>query len=100
MGGLMDFYKQHRRLFLAQKHQNTRQTERFKDMVIVKFLGYCESQSIFHNGGIKKRTAAGFFRSRDVISLSKETKRKYFLVLREFYSRNKKIYLKKEDCGL
>lgn len=100
MGKLTDFYKQHRRLFLAQKHQNTKQTERFKDMVMVKFLGYCESQNIFHNDGIKKRTAADFFRSRDVTNLSDETKRKYFLVLREFYGRNKKINLKKEDCGL
>ena len=100
MGKLTDFYKQHRRLFLAQKHQNTKQTERFRNMVMVKFLGYCESQKIFHNDGIKKRTAAGFFHSRDVISLSAETKRKYFLVLREFYGRNKKLGIRKEDCGL
>ena len=100
MGRLIEFYKQHRRLFLTRKHQNTRQTERFRDMVMVKFFGFCESRKIFHTGGGKKGTASDFFHSQDVISLSDETKRKYFLLLREFYERNKKIDLKKGDCGL
>lgn len=100
MGSLIEFYKHHQRLFLSQKHQNTGQQERFRDMVMLKFVGFCESQKIFHTGGIKKRTASDFFRSQDIISLSDETRRKYFLVLREFFSRNKKIKLKKGDCGL
>ena len=100
MGKLIEFYNGHRRLFLSQKHQNTRQTERFRGMVILKFLEYCEFQKIFHTAGITKRTALDFFLSQDMSNKSDETKRKYFLVLREFYSRNKKIELQKEDCGL
>jgi hypothetical protein len=50
--------------------------------------------------GITKRTAFDFFGSQDVLNKSSETRRKYFLVVREFYQRNKKIELKKEDCGL
>jgi hypothetical protein len=52
---LTEFYKQHRRLFLAQKHQNTRQTEKFKNAVMLKFLEYCESQKIFHTAEINKK---------------------------------------------
>ena len=100
MGKLIEFYNGHRRLFLRQKHQNTRQTERFRGMVILKFLEYCEFQKIFHTAGITKRTALDFFLSQDMSNKSEETKRKYFLVLREFYSRNKKIELQKEDCRL
>ena len=100
MGKLIEFYKQHRRLFLRQKHQNTRHTEGFRDMVLLKFFEYCEAQKIFHTAGITKRTVLDFFLSQDISNKSDETKRKYFLVLREFYSRNKKIELKKGDCGL
>ena len=100
MGKLIEFYKRHRRLFLRQKHQNTRQQERFRDTVMLKFFCYCESQKIFHTLGITKRTALDFFLSQDMSNKSDETKRKYFLVLREFYSRNKKIELQKEDCRL
>ena len=100
MAKLVEFYMQHKRLFCAQKHQNTSKTEKSKNTVLVKFLSYCEAQKIFHTAGITKRTALDFFLSQDMPNKSEETKRKYFLVLREFYSRNKKIELKKGDCGL
>lgn len=100
MGKLIEFYNGHRRLFWSQKHQNTRQQERFRNTVMLKFFCYCESQKIFHTLGITKRTAFDFFGSQDVLNKSSETRRKYFLVVREFYQRNKKIELKKEDCGL
>ena len=100
MGSLTEYYKQHRRLFLSQKHQNTSQTEKFRDMVILKFFQYCESRKIFHTTMITKKTAFNFFGSQDVLNKSSETKRKYFLIIREFYGRYKKIELKKEDVKL
>ena len=101
MGKLIDFYKQHRRLFLSQKHQNTRQTERFRDMVVITFLAYCESKNVFHTDGIrKKQIAIDFFNSGEMSNKSYESRRKYFLIIREFYRRYKKIELKKEDVKL
>jgi hypothetical protein len=49
---------------------------------------------------ITKKTAFNFFGSQDVLNKSSETKRKYFLIIREFYGRYKKIELKKEDVKL
>ena len=96
MGKLIEFYKQHRRLFLRQKHQNTSQTEKFRDAVIIKFLLYCESKNIHHTDGIRlKRIAQEFFCTKEMFNKSAETRRKYFLVLREFYKRFFKIELKR-----
>ncbi|MCL4322473.1 MAG: hypothetical protein M0016_01270 [Deltaproteobacteria bacterium] len=95
---LTEFYKQHRRLFIAQKHQNTRQTEKFKDAVMLKFLEYCESKGIFHTDGIrKKRIIIDFFNMPEMPSKSHETRRKYFLVIAEFYKRHFKVKLIKEE---
>ena len=88
MGKLTDFYKQHRRLFLAQKHQNIRQTERFKDMAAVKFLSYCESKNVFHTDGLRrKELVTDFFNGGEMVNKSPESRRKYFLVIRELYER-------------
>jgi hypothetical protein len=87
MGKLTEFYKQHRRLFIAQKHQNTRQTEKFKDMVLLRFFEYCESENIFHTGGISKKTAERFFNTLEIKRLSDETKRKYLLVINSMFKR-------------
>ncbi|MHB8231886.1 MAG: hypothetical protein ACYDDB_03170 [bacterium] len=98
MGKLMEFYKQHRRLFIAQKHQNTRQTEKFKDMVMLKFLEYCESKGIFHTDGIhKKKIIIDFFNTGEMLNKSNETRRKYFLVIAEFYKKHFKVKLIKEE---
>ncbi|MHB1661112.1 MAG: hypothetical protein ACYCTD_03320 [bacterium] len=93
----MEFYKQHRRLFIVQKHQNTRQTEKFKDAVMLKFLEYCESQKIFHTAGINKKVITEFFNATEILGKSHETRRKYFLVIAEFYKRHFKIKLIKEE---
>ena len=74
MGKLIEFYNGHRRLFWSQKHQNTRQQERFRNTVMLKFFCYCESQKIFHTAGITKRTALDFFLSQDMPNKSEETK--------------------------
>ena len=97
MGRLIEFYRQHRRLFMAQKHQNLKQTERFKDAVILKFLGFCEDRKIFHTKGIKREIAIDFFNSLEIVAKSNETRRKYFLVIREFYNRHFKTNLIKEE---
>ena len=97
MGKLIEFYKQHRRLFLAQKHQNTLRQERGRDAMIVKFLQYCEFLHIYHTKGIRKQTAIDFFNTPGMLSKSNETRRKYFLVTREFYKRYSKIKLIKEE---
>ena len=97
MGNLVDFYAHHRRLFIAQKHQNTSQTEMFKDRVIFKFLTFCESKSIYHTKGIKRQIAIDFFNSPEMLALSHESRRKYFLVIREFYNRHFKTNLIKEE---
>ena len=55
MGKLTEFYKQHRRLFLAQKHQNTSKTQKFRDKVAIKFFSFCESQNLLHTDGIRKK---------------------------------------------
>ena len=91
MGRLTEFYKQHRRLFLAQKHQNNRQTERFRDMVMLKFCKYCEFQKISHTDGINKKVVMEFFNAPEMLGKSAETRRKYFLVIREIYRRFFKI---------
>ena len=87
MGKLSEFYKQHRRLFLAQKHQNTHQTEKFKDIVMLRFINYCESRRIYHTKGINKQIAIDFFNTPEMQSKSYESKRKYFLIIREFFKR-------------
>lgn len=96
MGKLTEFYKQHRRLFIAQKHQNTRQTEKFKDMVMLIFFKYCESQKIFHTAGINKKVIIEFFNTGEMLGKSNETRRKYFLIISEFYKRHFKVKLIKE----
>jgi len=100
MAKLIDFYKQHRRLFIVSKHENLKKTERFRDSVMIKFLQYCEANKIFHTAGIKKQTAKNFFNTPQMIKLSKETRRKYYLVIKEFYRRHLKIELAKEDILL
>ena len=97
MGKLTEFYKQHRRLFLAQKHQNTLRQERGRDAMIVKFLQYCEFLQIYHTKGICKQTALDFFNMPEMLSKSHETRRKYFLVISEFYDRYFKTKLIKEE---
>jgi len=94
MAKLVDFFIQHRRLFIVAKHQNVSKTERYRNMIILKFLEYCESCQIFHTAGISKKTAKDFLSQ---INLSAESKRKYFLTLREFYKRFLKIELTAED---
>lgn len=96
MAKLVEFYIQHKRLFCAQKHQNTSKTEKFKNTVLIKFLSYCESQNIFHTSIIRKKQAIDFFNSNEMLSKSYETRRKYFLTIREFYKRFLKITLEKE----
>ena len=98
MGKLIEFYKQHRRLFLAQKHQNTSQTEKFRDAVVIKFLLYCESKNVFHTDGIrKKQRVTDFFNSSEMLSKSYESRRKYFLVIKEIYKRFFKINIEKNE---
>ena len=97
MGKLTEFYKQHRRLFLAQKHQNTQQTERFKDTAMLRFIDYCESRKIYHTKGINKHIAIDFFNTPEMLGKSDEIRRKYFLIVREFYKRHYKIKLMKEE---
>lgn len=97
MAKLVEFYEQHRRLFIAQKHQNIHKTEQFKNTVLIKFLEYCEAQNIFHTGGIRKKTAKDFFNTNKMQSKSYETRRKYFLVIREFYKRFLKINIEKNE---
>ena len=97
MAKLVDFYLQHKRLFLAQKHQNEKTTEKVKDAVVIKFLTYCESQKIYHTAGIKKQTAYNFFHTQEMKTRSPETQRKYFLVVRKIYKNFLRINLRKED---
>ena len=96
MGKLVEFYKQHRRLFLQNKHQNNSKTEKFRKSALLRFLTFCESQNIYHTFAIYPQTAKDFF-TQEIYSLSPESKRKYFLILKEFYKRNRNINLKKED---
>ena len=95
MAKLVDFYEHHHRLFLAQKHSNTSQTEKFKDTVALKFFRYCETLQIYHTRGIRKQTAIDFFNSSEISKLSSESRRKHFLVVREIYRRFFKIVLGK-----
>ena len=95
MGKLTEFYKQHRRLFLSQKHQNTRQQERFRDMVAIKFFAYCESKNVYHTDGLrKKELITDFFSSTEMLNKSDESRRKYVLIIRELYKRFFKITIK------
>jgi len=94
MAKLIDFYTQHRRLFLSQKHENISKTENYRNTIMLSFLRYCESRKIYHTNGITKQTAKDFFKSQT--HLSAESKRKYYLVLREFYRRFLKIEIDKD----
>ena len=97
MGKLIDFYKQHRRLFLAQKHQDASKTQKFRDMAAIKFFSFCESQNILHTDGIrKKQVVKAFFGTKEMLNKSSETRRKYFLVIREIYRRFFKINIENE----
>ncbi|MHB1664331.1 MAG: hypothetical protein ACYCT7_03585 [bacterium] len=96
MGNLTDFYKQHRRLFLISKHQNLTDTEKGKDRMLQDFLIYCESRQIFHTQGINKKIVSDYFRSDAMLKRSSETKRKYYLVIREMFRR----FLKKDITGV
>jgi hypothetical protein len=97
MGKLTEFYKQHRRLFLAQKHQNTSKTQKFRDAAAMKFFEFCESKNILHTDGIrKKQVVKDFFDSKEMLSKSDETRRKYFLVIKEIYLRFFKMNIENE----
>jgi hypothetical protein len=61
MGNLTDFYKQHRRLFLVNKHENLSSTEKAKDHMLQDFFTYCESRQIYHTKGINKNIAQDYF---------------------------------------
>ena len=75
MGKLLDFYKQHRRLFLAQKHQDTSKTQKFRDMAAIKFFLFCESQNLLHTDGIrKKQVVKDFFGTKEMLSKSSVAK--------------------------
>ena len=97
MGKLTEFYKQHRRLFLAQKHQNTFKTQKFRDMAAIKFFSFCESQNLLHTDGIRKnQVIKDFFNTEEMLNKSNETRRKYFLVIKEIYQRFFKINIGNE----
>ncbi|MCL5673247.1 MAG: hypothetical protein M1407_01315 [Deltaproteobacteria bacterium] len=100
MGKLLDFYKQHRRLLLPQKHQNTAGQEAENDKKLQKFLIYCESMRIYHTKEINKKTASSFFQSENMAEKSNETRRKYFLVINSFFKRFYNKELNKNEIGI
>lgn len=96
MANLIDFYKQHSRLFLISKHQNLSSTEKTKDRMLQDFFTYCESRRIYHTNGINKKIAQDYFNSEAMRNRSPETKRKYYLVVREFFRR----FMKRDLTGV
>lgn len=100
MGKLLDFYNQHRRLFLPQKHQNITGQENEKDRKMQRFLIYCESMQIYHTKGIRNKTVKDFFNSGEMLSKSVETRRKYFLVINSFFKRFYNKELNKNEIGI
>jgi site-specific recombinase XerD len=86
MGALVKEFEQYKRLYLRYKHQHSKESNRRRENIIKAFLQFCERVGVRKIKDIKeehyRRFVAEFLNTKTT-----ETKRKYLLVLREFFKR-------------
>ena len=86
MGKLVDEYNKNLRIYLRKKSNVSKKSENDRKNKVVNFLKFCEAQNV---KSIKDITNDNYrsFVSTVLSSKSTETKRKYLLVLNEFFTR-------------
>lgn len=86
MGKLISEFEKKRRVYLIKKRQFSKKSEYERELRIKKFLRYCESKGIKRIKDITDKEYRAFV--GDILSgKSVETKRKYLLALKEFFTR-------------
>jgi len=86
MGKLVEKVLERPERFLRKKHQYSKKSHQERLQKLLKFIKFCERQGVENIRDIKPEHYARFV--REVLSQkSTETKRKYLLVLREFFRR-------------
>ena len=82
---IVDEYERNLRKYLVRKHQYSKKSENDRKNRVIKFLKFCAKRG---RKSIKEISQVDFDRFMDEIKgLSVETRRKYRLVLHEFFSR-------------
>ncbi len=82
---IVDEYEKNLRKYLVRKHQYSKKSENDRKNRVIKFLKFCSTRG---KKTIKDIEQADFDRFMDEIKdLSTETRRKYRLALREFFTR-------------
>jgi site-specific recombinase XerD len=86
MGKLVEKVLERPERFLRKKHQFSKRSYKERLQKLLKFIRYCERQGVENIRDIKVEHYAGFVKEF-LSKKSTETKRKYLLVLREFFRR-------------
>jgi site-specific recombinase XerD len=88
MGKLVEKILERPERFLRKKHQYSKKSHQERLQKLLKFIRFCEREGVENIRDIKPEHYAKFV--KEVLSQkSTETKRKYLLVLREFFTRAK-----------
>ena len=86
MGALVDEYLRYIRLYLRKKHQYSKDSENRRKKKVIAFLRFCERAGVKRIKDIKEEHYRQFV-AQVLSTKATETKRKYLLALREFFTR-------------
>jgi site-specific recombinase XerD len=86
MGKLVEKILEREERFLRKKHQYSKQSHRERLQKLLKFIKFCEAKGVRDLREIKPEHYSAFVKEF-LSSKSTETRRKYLLVLREFFKR-------------
>ena len=86
MGKLVDEYRKNLRIYLKKKSNISKKSENQRKNKVITFLKHCEKQNVESIKNINETHYRSFV-SEYLSNKSTETKRKYLLSLREFFTR-------------
>jgi site-specific recombinase XerD len=86
MGKLVEKILERQERFLRKKHQYSKKSHQERLQKLLKFLRFCEKEGVKNIRDIKAEHYSKFVKEF-LSQKSTETKRKYLLVLREFFRR-------------
>jgi site-specific recombinase XerD len=86
MGKLVEKILERQERFLRKKHQYSKRSHQERLQKLLKFIRFCEKEGVESIRDIKQEHYAKFV-NKVLNQKSTETKRKYLLVLREFFRR-------------
>jgi site-specific recombinase XerD len=86
MGKLIDEYNKNLRIYLRKKTNTSKKSENQRKNKITIFLKHCEKQNVESIKNINETHYRSFV-SEYLVDKSTETRRKYLLSLREFFTR-------------